>query len=273
MKIGFIGAGNMVSAIAAGGFKTGFLTAENTFYTDKNGVNAPRLAKQMGGHYEADNCKLAANSDVIVLGVKPHAIVGVLTQLKPQLVQSKPLIISLAAGIQLATLEAAAGSEIPIIRMMPNVNAAVGASMTAVCPGTYVSVEHLDIATTFASTFGDYLQIPESQISIFTALAGSAPAWFYELIDSFAMAGVKHGLSKLQATQIVTQAMLGSALLVAHDLNNLERTPSNLIDQVCSPGGTTIAGLLSLRANGLSNAVTAAVDATVEKDQALGKKN
>lgn len=269
---GFIGAGNMVSAIAKGGFKAGFLTAENTIFTDKTGVRAPKLAATLGGQYEADNQTVAHRSSVVVLGVKPNVILQVLTDLQPTLATTKPLVISLAAGIKLADLEAAAGPDIPVIRMMPNVNAMVGSSMTAICAGSQATADHQKLATEFAQTFGQCLNLPEAQLSIFTALAGSSPAWIYEIIDHFAMAGVKHGLTKPQATQIITQALLGSAQLVVQQQENTEQTPSNLIDKVCSPGGTTIAGLLALRAGGISQAITSAVDATVDKDQVLGKK-
>ncbi|MCS4484164.1 pyrroline-5-carboxylate reductase [Gleimia sp. 6138-11-ORH1] len=269
---GFIGAGNMVSAIAMGGFKSGFLTSTNCLFTDKSGQRAPQLAAVLEAGYVADNRVLASQCDVIVLGVKPPVVLEVLQELSDILQAERPLVISLAAGISLADLEVAAGAQVPVIRFMPNVNASLGLSMTALCAGTYATAEHVELATEFAGTFGECVEIAESFMPVFTALAGSSPAWIFEMIDAFAMAGVKHGLSKAVATQIVAQAFSGSASLVLDGLASQSATPNNLIDQVCSPGGTTIAGLLALRAGGAGTAIADAVAACIAQDEKLGAR-
>lgn len=267
---GFIGAGNMVSAIATGAFNAGFLTSENCLFTDKTARRAPQLAAALQATYVADNYELASQSDVVVLGVKPNTILDVLADISDTLQDRRPLVISLAAGTSLADLETVAGPAVPVIRFMPNVNAAIGKSMTALCVGAHAQEEHRSLATEFAQTFGDCIEINEAYMPAFTALAGSSPAWIFELIDAFAMAGLKHGLSKTEGVQIVAQTLIGSASLVLHKLETQGLTPNNLIDQVCSPGGTTIAGLLTLREASAGSAITAAVDACITRDNELG---
>lgn len=267
---GFIGAGNMVSAIATGAFNAGFLTPENCIFTDKTARRAPQLATALQATYLTENYQVAQQSEVLILGVKPNVILDVLADISDTLQERQPLVISLAAGTSIADLETVAGPGVPVIRFMPNVNASIGKSVTAICLGTHASDAHRALAIEFAETFGTCLEIDESHMSTFTALAGSSPAWIFELIDSFAMAGVKNGLSKTEAVQIVAQTFIGSACLVLNKLESQALTPNNLIDQVCSPGGTTIAGLLALRSASAGTAITAAVDACINRDKELG---
>lgn len=269
---GFIGAGNLVSAIVKGAFAAGFFTGEDCLVTDQNGVSGPALAAATGGQYVADTADLVKKSDVLVLGVKPQQILKVLTEISLPLAERKPLVISLAAGTQLSALENAAPADTRFIRMMPNVNAAVQESMTGIVPGTHCADTDIALAQDFANTFGQSMKLLEAQLPIFTALAGSSPAWIFDLIDAFAMAGVKYGVSKANASTIITQAIFGSAKLVKESTGNSDKTAANLIDQVCSPGGTTIAGLLAMQANGSRTAVLEAVRATIEQDLLLGKK-
>lgn len=262
----------MVSALVKGAHANGFLTGENCLITDKSGISGPALAKSVAGRYLVSNLEVAKQSDVLVLGVKPQHILAVLAELRSVLETHQPLVISLAAGVKLEDIQMTAGSDVPVLRMMPNVNAAVQASMTAIVPGQNCTDEHIELALKFARTFGEAMQIQESELPIFTALAGCSPAWIFDLIDAFAMAGVKYGISKANASRIVTQAFLGSATLVREATETGTKSTANLIDQVCSPGGTTIAGLLAMQAAGSRHSAVEAVDAAVMQDMILGKK-
>ncbi|MDO5048880.1 MAG: pyrroline-5-carboxylate reductase [Actinomycetaceae bacterium] len=269
MKVGFIGAGNMVGAIVRGAVASEGLKASDIYLTDRSGKSAPKLAEEVGANVSESNEALARSVDVVVLGVKPYAIEGVLTEISGALADSGALVISLAAGKPLAALERAAGGEIPVIRVMPNVNAAIGESMTGIAAGTHATAEHISQAKQIMSTVGRYLVIEESEFSIFAALAGSSPAWMYQIVESFARAGVKHGLTKDQAVAIVAQSMAGSAQMILDQAASEGATPSDLVDRVCSPGGTTIAGLLAAEQAGLTPVLVSAVDAAVRRDREL----
>ncbi len=166
-------------------------------------------------------------------------------------------------GVSLATLEDALGSQDqPVLRIMPNVNVAINAGMTAYAANDSVAGQ-LDGLLDLLNVLGKTMALPEDQFSTFVALAGSSPAFVYLFIDSLSRAGVKYGLTKKQATAIAAQAVMGSAQNVLAS----EQSPFDLIDQVSSPGGTTVAGLLAMEQAGLMSAVIKGVDATIAKDR------
>ena len=163
----------------------------------------------------------------------------------------------------MATLEKALGShDQPVLRIMPNVNVAINAGMIAYAANDAVAGQ-LDGLLDLLNVLGKTMSLPEEQFSTFVALAGSSPAFIYLFIDSLARAGVKYGLEKDQATAIVAQAVMGSAKNVLAS----DQSPFDLIDQVSSPGGTTVAGLLAMEEAGLMTAVVKGVDATIAKDR------
>lgn len=265
MKVGFIGAGNMVGAIVRGAVASGGLAGGDVFLTDRSGKSAPKLAAEVGATALETNTELARTADVVVLGVKPYAVEGVLREIAGDL--GDALVISLAAGKTLHSLEAAADEGVAVVRVMPNVNAAVGESMSGIAGGTHATDAHIEIAQTIMGSVGRTLVIDEEHFPIFAALAGASPAWLYQIVEDFARSGVKHGLTMKQAVEIVAQAMFGSGKMI---LEADAATPANLVDRVTSPGGTTIAGLLAATDNGLSKALGAAVDACVARDRELG---
>lgn len=212
-------------------------------------------------------------AQTVVLAVKPQVQAEVIAQVTEYL-NSDALVISIAAGRtleQLAANFAATGHpRVPLVRVMPNVNAQVGAAMSALAPNSQATAAHRQVAEEIFGAVGTTIWLPESQFSIFTALAGSSPAWFFQVVDALARAGVNHGLTKADATKIATQAMLGSAKMLQTEVAQGTH-PGALIDRVCSPAGTTIAGLLAAEAAGLSLSLTDAVDATVQRDRELGQ--
>lgn len=269
MKVGFIGAGNMVGAIVRGAVASEGLDPDEIFLTDRSGKSAPKLAEEVGAHVSKSNQELADTVDVVVLGVKPYAVEKVLAEIAPNLAETGGLVISLAAGKPLSALQKVAGKDVPVIRVMPNVNAAIGESMTGIARGTHATDEHVALAKEIMESVGRTLVLDEKDFSIFAALAGSSPAWMYQIVESFARAGVKHGLPKSQAVAIVAQSMLGSAQLILDEAAAGGANPSSLVDQVCSPGGTTIAGLLAAEEVGLTPVLVRAVDAAVDRDREL----
>ncbi|WIK64887.1 pyrroline-5-carboxylate reductase [Gleimia hominis] len=267
MRIGFIGSGNMVGAIASGAVQSGTVSGEDVWLTDRSGKSAPALAKRIGAHAAKSNSELAKTCDLIVLGVKPAGITAVADEIAKSLTSEKT-VISLAAGIKTSTIEDHVGN-VPVVRVMPNVNAQIGQSMTGIAAGKHAGDEQVAKAEELMGAVGKTMVVEENQFAAFAALAGCSPCWLYAIVDALARAGVKHGLGKDAATRIVAQAMLGSAALVQAELQE-GQIPANLMDRVSSPGGTTIAGLLAAQEAGLAPALVKAVDAAVKRDNELG---
>lgn len=277
MRIGFIGAGSMVSAIVRGAAAAGQDTS-SYLLTSARGTSAHTLAQEVGATFCATNHELVQKAEMVVLGVKPYAVSTVLEKLSPELAQYKPLVVSLAAGLTLERLEALAPASTRLVRVMPNVAAAVGQSITALATGTYATEADLKAVEELMGSVGRTVVLADRDFSSFVGLAGSSPAFVLTFIEALARAGVLGGIPKAQAVEIVTQAVFGSAsLLQAEQLAQQTggvaerpRTPADIIDSICSPGGTTVAGVVALERAGFSDAVVRAFEATVARDRELG---
>ncbi|WGN90505.1 pyrroline-5-carboxylate reductase [Ligilactobacillus faecis] len=261
MEIGFIGVGNMAKAIINGWQKNGVQAKINVHSAHKE--NYVPYATEHGLYACSDNVSVVQNSDIVFLAVKPLVLGKVLAEIKASVKQKKPLIVSMVTGVSLDELTKALDPQVKLIRIMPNVNVEIGEGMTALVANKNVASEELKNVTELFELVGKTQLLPEKDFSTFVALAGSSPAYVYFFIDAMARTGVKYGLSKAQATQIAAQAVLGSAKKVLHET----KSPMDLIDDVCSPGGTTIAGLLALEEAGFMTAVVKGLDATIKKDQ------
>ena len=273
MRIGFIGAGNMVSAIVRGAVAAG-TPAGHLLLTSKHG-SAERLAGQVGAVHVPDAAELVSRSDVLIVGLKPYVIPDVLPRLSEAIAASHPLVVSIAAGVPLERLESMLPSGTRVVRTMPNMAASVGESMTALAPGSSASPQDLETVRTLMETIGRTVILEEKDFSSFIGLAGSSPALVCAFIDALARAGVMGGIPKAQAVQIVAQAVLGTARTVQTETQRTAegghgRTPADLIDAVCSPGGTTVAGMVALERAGFSDAVVRAFEAITERDRELG---
>lgn len=274
MRLGFIGAGNMAGAIIAGVVSqnetsSGLeITSSNITIFDLNTENVTSLSQNFGIVAAQSAQAVVENSDYIVLAVKPQALPGLISEIKDQVNAKSPVIVSIAAGTSLETLNELFGSsQLPIIRVMPNVNVAVGSAMSALTQNGQVADNDFEQVKSIFDAVGETVVLPEKNFSAFTALAGSSPAYVLLFIDAMSRAGVEAGIPKAQATFIATQAVLGSAKLA---LNN-PKSPWDLIDTVCSPGGTTIAGLLALEDRSFISTVVHGIRETIKRDQELGK--
>lgn len=279
---GFIGAGNMAGAIVRGAVAAGIGTpgSADAILVTSARSSAALLAQATGVDHAASATELATASDVVVLAVKPHIIPGVLAEIRPVLEEraaaaASPLVVSIAAGLTVATLEGMLPAGTHLVRTMPNMAAAVGESMTAVCGGTHATEEDLTTTERLLGAVGRTVRIAEKDFSAFIGLAGSSPAFVFTFIDALARAGVLGGIPKAQAVEIVTQAVLGSARTVqaeaaARAAGQGGRTPADLVDAVCSPGGTTVAGVVAMEQAGFSVAVIEAFRATVARDREMG---
>ncbi len=268
MKYGFIGAGNMVSAIVKGmTLGTGAFSGADIYITSKSGVTAEALAAQCGANACQSAQEVVATSDVVVLGVKPNVLPVILPELKQAFAEKQPLVISIAAGKTLEWLQAQFAPQTPIVRVMPNINAKIGASTTGICPNAVVSDEQLKTVKDIFATIGSVFEIAEAQFAIFSVIGGASVAYAYLYMDAFARAAVKAGMPRAQALELTAQTVLGSARMVLEG----KEAPWVLIDQVCSPGGTTIEGIAALQEHGFEHALFAAFEAVLEKDKKLGK--
>lgn len=264
---GFIGAGNMASAIVRGAVAAG-RDPNSITVTDVSPAARENLAVEVGVRAVPDAADVVQESDFVVVAVKPQVVPSVLPALGEQLRATGTVLVSIAAGIPLTRLSELVGGGVAIIRVMPNVNAQVSAGMAAVAGGELATREQLEQVVGLFRSVGDAIELEEKQFSAYTAIAGSSPSWVFMFIEALTKAGVKHGLTRAVAARCATQAVLGSATLLTARADQL--TANDLSDMVCSPGGTTIAGLLAAEAAGFTPSIVAAVDATVVRDRELG---
>lgn len=260
MKIGFIGVGGMARAIIGGLIQARtFAPTEIVVHSHRQESYQP-YAQEHGLVAALSNQKVVQASDLVVLAVTQNVAPAVLKEIKADL--TGKVLISIVAGLSLGDIADLVGEMVPTLRTLPNVNVEVGAGMTAVAANTALTGDDLTAALRVFNTIGDTTELAEDQFGVFSALAGSSPAYIDFFIDSLSRAGVKHGLTKAQATQIAAQATLGSAKMVLSS----NKIPFELIDQVSSPGGSTVAGLLAMEEAGLMTAVVKGIDATIKRD-------
>ena len=269
MKFGFIGAGNMAGAIIKGmTIGTNSFDGKDIFITSKTVTSAQKLADICGAVAVETAAEVAAESDVLVLAVKPHVLASVVPALQEEIEGKKPLVVSIAAGKPLDYLASLLPAGTPIVRVMPNINAKIGAATNGMCVNEYVTEEQKKIVKEMFETIGTVIEVDENHFGIFTVLAGSAPAFAYMYMDALARAAVKAGMPKKQALEIAAATVEGSARMVLESGEH----PMALVDQVCSPGGTTIEGVAALQANGFEATLTKSYDAVLEKDNKIAGK-
>ncbi len=264
-KLGFIGCGNMATAIMNGAVKSGFLNGEEICVYDVDTAKADSLKENLSVNVLDSASAVAENSYAVVLAVKPQVFPAVLPQIKDSVAKNDTAIISIGAGKTLNYIISFFEDYTPVVRVMPNINAKVGASMSAVCGNDNVDDDLLNFTKELCKSFGDVIELPESQFSIFGVIAGCSPAYAFMFIDSMARGAVENGMNKEQALKISAQAVLGSAKMMLESGEN----PWALINSVCSPGGTTIEGIATLQNEKFDKAVMDAVQASFEKDKRL----
>jgi len=265
MKYGFIGAGNMAYALMSGMIQNGAARAADISICDLNISRQAEVCEKLGVTAFVSAAELVKNAETVFFVVKPHQLAGVLSEVKDTLAQYKPLIVSVAAGKTIEFVEAHLAGPMPVIRVLPNINAIVGESMTWLCSNALVTQKHKDTVLPCLNAIGKTIEIDEKNHSAYTTLGASAPAFAYLFIESLAKGAHKAGLSKAQALEIAAQTVLGSAKMILES----DKHPWELIDQVCSPGGMTLEGICALEENRFQSAIVAAVEATIAKDKRL----
>ncbi|MDB5351060.1 MAG: pyrroline-5-carboxylate reductase [Planctomycetota bacterium] len=260
---GFVGAGKMASALVRGMIRAGAAPASRIATFDPVGLAAEELGA-LGVSVLASNVELARSCRVLVLAVKPQATPAVLGELRPA-ITADHLVISIVAGVPLATLASGLGPEPRLARVMPNTPALVGEGAAGFCLAANARPEDEAIVARCLNAVGRAYRIPESQLDAVTGLSGSGPAFVYLMIEALSDGGVRSGLPRDIATVLAAQTVLGAARMVLE--TGLH--PGVLKDQVTSPGGTTIAGLHAMERGGVRAALMDAVDAATRRSAEL----
>jgi pyrroline-5-carboxylate reductase len=263
--IGFLGAGNMAEALIRG-LLHGGQPAQLIV------ASAPRRDRldEIVGLYDivttTDNREVARKSDILVLSVKPQILERVLREVATE-VRPGTLVVSVAAGISTATIEALLSEQARVVRSMPNTPALVRAGATAISAGRHATEDDLHLAKALFDAVGLTVALDESQLDAVTGLSGSGPAYIFLILEALADAGVKVGLSRRNAQRLAAQTVMGSAKL----LLETDEHPGRLKDMVTSPGGTAIAGLHTLEQGGLRTTLINAVETATLRARELGR--
>ena len=261
-KIGFIGCGNMGGALMGGMLESAFQPCGITVF-DANADKRAELEKT-GVCVAQSSAEVEEKSDIIIFAVKPNIIDTVLSQMTGF---DDKIYLSIAAGVTVSHLEEMLGADKKIVRAMPNTPAQVGCGMTVISPNKNVNDDDIKKVKMILGAVGAVEELPEKFMSIATALHGSSPAYVYMMIDAMADAGVEFGLTKAAALRLAANAVKGSAEMVL----GTGLHPEQLKDNVCSPGGTTIAAVCDLENNKFRATVQSAVRACVKKAEDMSK--
>lgn len=260
MKTGFIGFGNMASAIAGGMIRHGGHAAGDIIVSARDFEKLEMKARGMGVATRRDNISVAREADILFLAVKPYLILDVIREVR-EAVRKDAVIISIALGVPVDAMEEAFGQPMKIIRAMPNTPALVGQGMTIynISQGV-TSEEEANVLDLFTS-FGIAQRVEDSQFPGAGSLTGCSPAFVYMLLEAMADAAVHQGTRRDQAYRLAAQTVKGAAeMLLSTGLH-----PGELKDQVTSPGGTTIEGVRTLEQLGFRSAIMEAIIAASEK--------
>ncbi len=262
---GFIGAGKMATALIRGMLRAGESGAATILASDPVEAARVALADETGIPVYDSNVRVAHKSDVLVLATKPQSLPHVLAQLRPVLTPEH-LVVSIAAGVSLATLAEGLGSERRLARVMPNTPALVGEGAAGYCLGPHALDSDEAPVRSCLEGVGRAYRVPESMLDAVTGLSGSGPAFVYVIIEALSDGGVRVGLPRDVATTLAVQTTLGTAKM----LSGTGEHPARLKDMVTSPGGTTIAGIHAMERAGVRAAMIDAIVEATERSRQLG---
>ena len=264
MKLGFIGTGNMASAIMGGIIKKAIIPAEEIIGADLFAPGRERVQKQFGIHVTDSNKEVVEKAEVIILSVKPQFYESVINEIKDD-IKKDQIVITIAPGKTLAWLSEKFGKDVKLVRTMPNTPAMVGEGMTAACPNEHMTEEEIAYVRTLLESFSRVEIVPERLMDVVVSVSGSSPAYVFVMIEAMADAAVSGGMPRAQAYQFAAQAVLGSAKMVL----DTGKHPGELKDMVCSPAGTTIEAIRTLEERGFRSAIIEAMKVCEEISKSL----
>ncbi len=265
MKIGFLGAGAMGGAILSGALEAGIMTASDVYVSDFSQAIKDKYAA-LGCNICDNNEELGKASDIVILAVKPQYAKAALAELGKS-VDGKA-VISIMAGVSLATIREYIDGDFRLLRTMPNTPALVNAGAFALCSDTTLNDEEKAFAEKLFGTLGVFEWMSEELINTATGLSGAGPAYVYMFIEALADGGVLEGLPRATAQRMAAQTVYGAAKMVLETGDH----PGVLKDRVCSPGGNTIVGVKTLEEHGFRGAVIETIKRATQKARELGKK-
>lgn len=265
MKIGFIGLGNMATAMIGGMLQKGMAKPKDIIGSSKTEATAEKVKTKFNINTTTDNAAVAEQADILFLAVKPIFFPEVIAEIKDA-VKTDTLIVSIAAGRNLQYLKDAFGRpELKLIRCMPNTPALVLEGCTGVCIGENVTDDETEQVLSLLRSFGIASIVPERLMDVVVGVSGSSPAYVFMFIEAMADEAVAAGMPRKQAYEFAAQSVLGSAKMVLET----GKHPGELKDMVCSPGGTTIQAVKVLEEKGMRAAVMDAMDACIEKSKCM----
>lgn len=274
-RIGFVGAGAMGEALIRGFCEAGITGADRLAASVRSSERQKTMTslgvRVFGDATRGGAEELAANSDIIVLGVKPVYMKGILEALAPHL-EERHLVVSIAAGLKLDMLEAALPEGSRVVRVMPNTPCLIGAAASTYVMGTHANEEDKEKVDALMSSVGMAVCIEEWQMDAATALAGSGPAYVFQMLEAMSDGAVNAGLPRDKAQALATQTLIGAARMVFEASGDGSLThPGVLKDRVTSPAGTTIAGIAELENSGVRGAYIRAIKAAANRSCELSK--
>ncbi len=267
IKIGFIGAGRMATALARGFVQAELLAANQIVASDPSEAAREAFTGEVpGATIVTENTPVATQSDLIFLAVKPQMMADALASIRDKALPTA-LVVSIAAGVTLERLAAALPERQRIVRVMPNTPCLIGHGASAYSLGQFATPADGQLVATLLSAVGAAFEVPENSLDAVTGLSGSGPAFVYTMIEALAAGGVAEGLSSELAAELAARTAAGAAEMVLQT----GETPAVLRDRVTSPGGTTLAGLAELKARAFNESVVAAVEAATRRSAELGQ--
>lgn len=266
MKIGFIGLGNMATAMIGGIIQKGVVDPQDILGSSATKESVQKAEKAFGIRAAEDNRETAKEADILVLSVKPQMYEKVIGEIKDS-IKETAVIVSIAPGKTLAWLSElfGFGEEAKLVRCMPNTPALVGEGCTGVCFGQGITDAEKETVMKILNSFGKAFEVPEHLMDTVVGVSGSSPAYVFLFIEAMADAAVADGMPRKQAYEFAAQAVYGSAKMVLET----GKHPAQLKDMVCSPGGTTIEAVRVLEEKGFRSAVIEAQKVCVEKSRGM----
>jgi pyrroline-5-carboxylate reductase len=275
-RIGFIGAGAMGEALIRGFCASGISSADRLSASVRSSERQKKMTS-LGVRVFQDATRggakeLASNNDIIVLGVKPIFMKGILAALAPHL-EERHLVVSIAAGLTIETLEAALPDGARVVRVMPNTPCLIGEAASTYVMGTHAREEDQEKVDALMSSVGMAVRIDEWQMDAATGLAGSGPAYVFQMLEAMSDGAVAAGLTRDKAQALAAQTLIGAARMVFESSGDGTMThPAVLKDRVTSPGGTTITGLAELESSGVRGAYIRAIQAAARRSKELSQQ-
>lgn len=267
-KIAILGSGTMGRTIASGLLKSGKLPAASLAATARTRATAEKLTAELGLFASTDNAEVSRRSDILVLCVKPKDVAKVVEGLRLKgALEHRPLVVSIAAGVTTQAIEAATGEGTPVLRAMPNTPCLIGQGMTVLAKGEHATDHDVEVAREIFTPLGRCLELEEKHMDAVTGLSASGPAFMYVILEAFADGGVMCGLPRNVAVELSAQMALGAASMVLAT----GRHPAALKDDVTTPAGCTIAGILALEDGRIRSVLARGIETAAKVASGLGK--